>query len=280
MKRFLRAVLSKRQQEKLSAIKGKIYSFFEHVFVFIIKRFPDKILLIVKSKIMIIRKMDYKRNDILLNIDSDIENNVRLHSCKKEPETVEWIHTFFKENEVFYDIGANVGAYSLVASKFLNGKIKIYAFEPSFITFAQLCKNIYINNCHESIAPLQIALSDKTNIDIFNYNNLTPGGALHTLGDPIDYRGDVFAPIFKQSALAYRIDDIIKQFHLPIPNHIKIDVDGIEFKILEGAEETLQNQLVRSLILELEEGDEANRIINFLALKGFRIHSKYKHKDV
>lgn len=276
MKKRLRKIFSENQYKKLTGfIKKKILVSF---ILAITKILPDRFLLIIKANVNLVKKMDYEHCDIFLNMDSIIEYDTRLHSCKKEPETIEWIEMFFNEEDVFYDIGANVGAYSLVASKFFNGKIKVYAFEPAFPTFAQLCKNVLLNGCQGSIIPLQIALSDKTVIDNFNYHDLIPGGALHAFGEAIDYKGDVFKPVFKQPILSYRIDDLVKQFEIPIPNHIKIDVDGIEFSILKGADETLTNPLVSSILLELEEGDEeADQIIEFLARKGFEVHSKHKY---
>jgi FkbM family methyltransferase len=124
---------------------------------------------------------------------------------------------------------------------------------------------------------LQIALTDKTGIDLFNYHNLVQGGALHTLGAAIDYKGDSFEPAAKQHVLAFRIDDLIKNFKLPIPNHIKLDVDGIELAVLLGAEKTLENINTKNLIMELEEGSkDANLIIDYLAGKGMKFHAKYK----
>ena len=275
MKSFLKAIFTEKQWEKLSKIKKKFY---KYILVSIIKIFPDRVLLDVKSIAEIKRKMDYGRHEIFLNIDSEIELNVRLHSCEKEPEIVKWIETFFTKGDVFYDIGANVGAYSLVAAKYLSKKIKIYAFEPGFINFVQLCKNTFMNNCQEDIIPLQIALSDKTGINIFNYNNLSSGGALHTLGQPIDFKGSIFEPVFRQLILSYRIDDFVRQFNLPIPNHIKIDVDGIEFEILKGAGEILRSSLVKSVFVELQEGEEkSEKTISFLLNKGFKFYSKHRY---
>ena len=220
--------------------------------------------------------MDYDHRDIFLNVDSDFEYRVRLHSCKKEPETVEWIETFFREGDVLYDVGANVGAYSLVASKFFGGKVQVYAFEPSFLNFPQLCKNLMLNQCQESIVPLQVALSDKTTIETFNYYNLFPGGAVHALGEAIDHNGDAFTPMSKQPVLTYRTDDFIKQFDIPSPNHIKIDVDGTEFSVLKGMDETLENKSVRSMLLELSEGrGHGSEIFQLLSNKGFKVHGTY-----
>jgi FkbM family methyltransferase len=215
----------------------------------------------LKSSINVTRKLDYKKSDIYLSIESDIEYSTRLASCAKEPEMITWFEKFFKEGDVFYDIGANIGAYSLVVSKLFNGKIKVYAFEPGFSNFGQLSKNIFINNCQESIIPLQIALSDQTGIDVFNYSNLTPGGALHALGEPTSYDGETFVPVFKQSIIAYQLDDFIRSFNIPAPNHVKIDVDGIEFKILQGAQGVLREFTSKSLMVEIDEDNPQTQLI-------------------
>ena len=251
------------------------YKTIEPLMLSLIKMLPDRVLLRIKSRVSVIKRMDYQRGEIFLHIDSRIEYETRLNSCMKEPETIQWIESYFQEGQVFYDVGANVGAYSLVASKFLNGNIQVYAFEPGSATYSQLCKNININNFQHTITPLPVALSDTTAIDVFNYHNLAPGGALHTLGDPIDYKGEVFEPVSTQPVLAYRLDDLIRQFSLPVPNHIKIDVDGIEFKILTGGKETLCNPVVRSLLVELEESTSSlDSILVFLADMGFEVTSK------
>ena len=211
-------------------------------------------------------------------MDSEIERSVRLISCRKEPETIDWIETFIKPGDVLFDIGANVGAYSLVAAKFGQGKIKVYSFEPGFMTFPQLCKNVIINDCTDSIIPLQIALSEETNLEVFNYHNLIAGGAMHTLGPAIDYKGDAFTPTVRQSVLAFTIDDLVERFPIPTPNHIKLDVDGIEFGILRGAKHSLESPELKSVILELEETSrESGEITEYLTGKGLRFHSKYRY---
>jgi len=278
IRKFLKAVLTAQQWEKLRKIKTAIYGFLVQLWTALCKILPDRLLLFLRSNTKLIKKMDYQHGGIFLNIDSEVEYNIRLCSCAKEPETIEWIQTFFKEGDVFYDIGANVGAYALVAAEFFKGNVRVYAFEPSFMTFKELCTNIHLNNCQESIVALQVALSDRTAIDVLNYSNLTPGGALHALGESIDYKGDVFHPVFRQTVLSYTVDDLIKEFGLPVPNHIKIDVDGIELRIIKGARETLRNSVVKSVIVEVEEGDEeSRRIREFLEDKGLKFHSKYRY---
>ena len=191
------------------------------------------------------------------------------------PETVAWIETFLKEDDIFYDVGANIGAYSLMAAKYHNSNIKVYAFEPGFSNFPQLVKNIVLNGCEESIIPLQVALSNKTIVGTFNYSNLVSGAALHALGEAIDELGRPFKPILRQPVLAYRVDDLVKQFRIPVPNHIKIDVDGAELAVLEGAAETLTDSSVKSIIVEVAEGTEKTaHLVELLVGKGFQLLSR------
>jgi FkbM family methyltransferase len=235
----------------------------------------DESLLEIKNIIEIKRRMDYEPHDIYLHVDSLTEFETRLYSCAKEPDTVEWIETFMKPGDTFYDVGANVGAYSLIAAKAFKGAVKVFAFEPAFLNFTQLCRNVFLNQCQDIIIPLCVALSDKTSLDSFNYHDLIPGGSLHTLGEAIDYKGDRFEPVLKQPIVGFTTDDFISQFGVPVPTHIKIDVDGIEFSVLKGADRTLSNPSLRSIVVELEAGESEKQIGDFLAQKGFRLHARY-----
>ncbi|HEY9768116.1 MAG TPA: FkbM family methyltransferase [Coleofasciculaceae cyanobacterium] len=275
MKNLLNKMLTQKQYQDLANTKKEGFRLTKSLLLSPVKALSPTLKLNLNSEINVVEKMDYERYDIWLNIDSQTEYKVRLNSCKKEPDTVEWLESFLQEGDVFYDIGANVGVYSFVASKYFAEKVKIYAFEPAFMNFGQLCKNIYLNKCQDNIIPLQIALSDQTILDSFNYSSLTIGGAQNTLGEAIDEKGQAFARVFKQYILSYKIDDLIENFGLPVPNHLKIDVDGIEFLVLKGADQTLANSLVRSLIVELSEGEREQEVINYLLNKGFQLHSKY-----
>ena len=96
---------------------------------------------------------------ILLDIDSntqkDGERNRELWRAEtyetKEPDTIEWIDSFFREGDVIYDIGANIGQYSLYAAKKLKGNCRILAFEPEALNYSKLNKNIVLNNLTDSI---------------------------------------------------------------------------------------------------------------------------------
>jgi FkbM family methyltransferase len=218
-------------------------------------------------------RLDYKRHDILL------ANHIRVGSCAKEPDTVQWIEENLKPGDVLYDIGANIGAYSLVASKYCGDSIEVYAFEPSVFNYYELSQNIILNKCQESIKPYMIALSDKTGSSVLNYRSLAHGRAGHALGPAVDYKEEPFLPIYQQHVMSFSIDDLIEHFDFPVPNYIKLDVDGIELEILYGAARTLESQAVKSLLVEVyRPGEKANKLEEWLTQKGFMISSRQDYK--
>jgi len=247
----------------------------------LIRLIPAGIWLRIRDKAEIVGQLDYAGEPIRMVVDSWIENDVRLFSCEKEPDTVEWIENWFKPGDVFFDIEGNVGAYSLIAFQYLNGKTKIYAFEPGFVTFPQLCKNIYLNNAADSIFLLPIALSEQTSITSFHYQNLVTGGALHAMGDPIDQHGKLFQPVFTLPILSYSLGDFVHQFDLPIPNHIKIDVDGTEYQILQGAIKLLSHPDLRSILLEFnQKHKDSHKIEKLLESHGMVLHSRHHENNL
>ena len=247
-----------------------------------IQELSDEKKIVLKNSLNIINKLDYENHEIFLHVESEIEYNTRTISCRKEPEIVDWIHSTFSINDetVFYDIGANIGAYSLVASKFAEGNIKIYAFEPSFVNYYQLNKNIILNNSQNSIIPMNLALSSNNSLDKFNYSTLASGAAAHAFGEPIDETGEIFQPENISMMHCYKLDDLIKNFGLLSPTHLKIDVDGIEWHVLVGAKETLKSRQLKHLVVEIIYEEEANKFIEFLNKFGFKFISRHAYTGI
>lgn len=274
----LRLILSGNQLQTLRTFRDVVSVRLASAGSLFFGLFPDRLVLFLRTHMRVVRPLDYSEAKIVLDVESRVEYGTRLHSCAKEPETIDWIQTFFRPGDVYYDIGANVGAYALVAAKRFRGDVQVYAFEPSYPTFKQLCTNVVINDCQDCITPLQVALSDQTGIAVLNYSSLVPGSALHALGEACDYKGDKFRPAVKQPVLAFALDDLIRQFALSPPAHIKLDVDGIELSILRGAEKTLASTVLRSVLVEILEGDaHSMEVVSFLERCGLTLHSKHKY---
>ncbi len=237
------------------------------------KLLPTSLLVRMRDQMRLVERLDYARQPIWMYVDAQVQIG-RLQACSKEPETVQWIEANVKAGDAFYDIGANVGAYSFVADAAAGGGATVYAFEPSFATFSALSQNILLNRCQGRIVPFQVALWHETKVLMLEYSDVVPGAALHHLEEqaPSDSRKPV-TPI-----LSFRLDDFIRDFGLRPPNHIKLDVDGAEVNVLRGAEQTLADPALRSLLVEVEDTN-SREIIDFLRAKGLEVHERHLRRE-
>lgn len=178
---------------------------------------------------------------------------------EKEKLTISWIDGF-EPDSVFWDIGANIGAFSIYAAA--ARKIETYSFEPSASNYAVLCRNIEINKADETVTSFPIALSNKTEAGHLNMISTSAG---NTGGQFIEAE-ERESNIFKQSCLGFTANDFVKAYKIPMPNHIKIDVDGIEILILQGADDILKNKALKSLILEADITTQEYKDITALLL--------------
>lgn len=212
--------------------------------------------------------------EITVHAESEVER-LRVRSIEtKEPETLAWIERFFKPNDIFYDIGANIGIFSLFAAVFLQGACQVVAFEPESQNYAKLNLNIFINKLSEKIKALAIALTDHPCIDSLYINpagyaheddhkNLVPGTALHSFHNTQDFEGKAFQPIHSHYAVGLPLDDLWMKYKMPFPCHIKIDVDGIEEKVLSGMGETIRDPRLRSVLVEASSIKERELFFEF-----------------
>lgn len=199
---------------------------------------------------------------IRLKVESEIEKFRARTYATKEPETLEWIERYFQPGDVIYDIGANIGLYSLFAAKHLCGQCKVYAFEPEALNHARLSENIYLNGLSGVVLPCCIAVTDRLCFDTFYLNpdnfekmaaaqGLVSASALHSFGVAEDYTGRSFPPFHKQGTVGVSLDYLWQAWGLDFPNHVKIDVDGLEDKVIAGAAQTLKDQRLRSVLVEV-----------------------------
>lgn len=166
---------------------------------------------------------------------------------RHEPETAQWIDQWIKPGECMWDIGANIGHFALYAAR--SRQAKVLAFEPSAQTFGVLYQNIALNGLGETVAAYCVALSDETALGSFYLQNASAGEAMHSFGAPETLKG-VFKPQFVQAVIATTIDDFVDRFAAQPPDHIKLDVDGIEDRIIMGGRRTLAK--VKTAIVELD----------------------------
>jgi hypothetical protein len=81
--------------------------------------------------------------------------------------------------------------------------------------------------------------------------NVVAGASCHSVGEALDYKHDPLPVAFRQGCVAFRLDDLVSTGLIPVPNHIKIDVDGFEPKVIAGARTTLTDRSMKSLLVEV-----------------------------
>jgi FkbM family methyltransferase len=191
----------------------------------------------------------------------------------KEPDTIRWIDGF-DEGTVFWDIGANVGVFSLYAA--IRRGVSVLSFEPSAANYYVLSRNIQLNRLCDRVMAYSIALSARTQLGALNIASPCMGMSLSQFGRPGDRSPYAETQAAFQGAVGFSIDDFIARFNPPFPRYIKIDVDGLELPILEGARETLRDPRIKSLMVELnfDEAEAPKWAISLLEDAGFRLVSR------
>jgi FkbM family methyltransferase len=192
----------------------------------------------------------------------------RVESLRsKEPETLAWIAEFAAE-DLLFDIGANVGTYTVWAAKTRGSKV--IAFEPESQNFAILNTNILANELQDRVTAYCLAIADKLSFDQLFLSYFDPGGSVHRFGESRDHEHRPMAAGYRQGSVAVSLDELIAQHGFPVPQHIKIDVDGIEPSIVAGARRTLAAAAVKSVLIEINTNLEDHwTIIDTMLELGF-----------
>jgi FkbM family methyltransferase len=169
---------------------------------------------------------------------------------QKEPVTIDWI-AGFRPGETLVDVGANVGMYTVWAAK--TRQVRVFAFEPEAQNYALLNRNIVLNDLGERVKAYCLGLSDRAGYSELHLSALGVGGSCHSLGERVDFKHEPMQPAFSQGCISARLDDLVEQGVVPVPHYIKLDVDGIEPKVIAGARRVLANPTVRSLLIETNQ---------------------------
>ena len=209
--------------------------------------------------------LDYKKQELHLRVTSPAEIS-RLTSCQKEPKTVEWLETF-KEDDIFFDVGANVGAYSLIAATKLGSKGKVYAFEPAAPSFSSLVVNVLANKLVAKIVALPVAFGAKEQLLFVGLKSLEPGQSASVVGGVSE---------FAQPFAIIAMDAFIERYGIPCPTKVKIDVDGSELEVIKGMRKTLANPVLTEVLIEVNDGKVQERFMieNIFRAHDFKLKAK------
>lgn len=228
-------------------------------------------------------KNNYFTNQIVQNIDLknfiEFENkkiyfktghnrlNWRVNSFyTEEPIMTDWIKSFNK-NDIFLDIGANVGIYTLPAIT----KCKYcYAAELDIKNLSLLFENLILNNFNDKCLIINFGLNENNSVEEIFYRDNSLGDALQSIGREQIIPTQKNNP-FKIRQFLFSLDYIFENFNLEYPNKIKIDVDGNEKRVFDGGKKTILN--ADEIYYEDNDLGEDKTIISEI-LKQFKIEKE------
>jgi len=157
------------------------------------------------------------------------------------------------------DIGAHIGAYTILAAEKIRETGKVIAVEPEPKNYQRLLENIKIND-FKNVIPVKIALSDYNGQD-----------KLYVSDSSI--RNSLFKQHFESSieVMVRTLDSLLEELHMQRVDVIKIDAEGAEMPILKGAEKTLKNNPHMKLhIASYHYPSELKEVQDFLHQMGFK----------
>lgn len=212
----------------------------------------------------------FGREFIEMECTNEVEQSLRIVACAKEPWTVEFIEAL-PPGSVLWDIGANVGPYTLLAAA---RGVGVVAFEPVPETFARLSHNCALNNLLGKVELLPFGLSDGHGLLWLHRANMQPGVATNVI-DSLDrtHPGE----FHRQLIPIMTLDEAASYFALAPPNAIKLDVDGFEIPVLAGAEAVLKLPTLAALMIELNDQWDG-KLTAWLAERGWVMTRRWENR--
>lgn len=169
-----------------------------------------------------------------------------------------------RNGSVVYDIGANVGFYTLLAASLAGPEGKVYAFEPAPLNIQYLKEHLRLNKVSNATV-LEAAVCDSTGEATFDEGMSRSTGRI--------------SPAGRLAVRTVSLDELIARGEIALPDVIKIDVEGGELAVLEGGRDTLESK--RPLIFLATHGEQAHiascRLLQGL---GYRMRSIERSKTL
>ena len=276
-------------------IKNYIYKIFFNLIFFFLKKINLFLKILNKKNFLQEVHDELEKNQTIKTEINNQKINLFCPSIKsldrletlytKEPETINWINNFDNSKKIiFWDIGANIGLYSIYAATKYK-EIEIISFEPSTSNTRVLSRNISINNLHKKITIFQLPLTNKPNtISDFKETNFQEGGSLSTFQENFDEKGiELRSDSIKNQYKIFgtSINYLLENNILKLPNYIKCDVDGLEHFILEGADKFLKNKDLLEISIETNSKfkDQYNKVKKILFENNFKQELYFPDKN-
>jgi FkbM family methyltransferase len=154
------------------------------------------------------------------------------------------------DGDMAVDVGANAGFFTILMAHLVGANGKVVSFEPGANTVNRLKNNIKLNHL-DNVTLIERPVSNREEEVTFHLNSDDSGGnALWNPADfPINYKSQ--ATELSQTMTSITLDNVFMKNSLPIPKLIKIDTEGAEQRVLEGAKRLITGAAIPFIIAEL-----------------------------
>jgi len=201
----------------------------------------------------------------------------RYFESDYEAENIEFLKENVKPGDVVFDIGAHLGLMSVISSQLSGPNGKVYAFEPSPSTFDLLKKVLALNSGQSLVIPEQMAITNKVGKLNF-YLSSDIGSNSNSLVEKHPLNRDAI------QIPCTTLDAFAKEHHITLIHLIKIDAEGSELEVLQGAKEVLLNQRPKVILaihprLIRNNANEPRDIYKLISSLNYRVFFKKKELD-
>ena len=193
----------------------------------------------------------------------------------REPQATEafpWqaLEELIPPRGVFYDLGANIGLYARHVARVCEVS-RIVAFEPWGPNIELLRRNLALGDIESLVTVVQAAVADREGELEFQVDDVqSTSGTLDAVtgGRPAEGRSNLHLPPAKTCVRAVTLDGLVARAEIPPPDVVKIDVEGAEDLVLQGAREVLARHRP-ALVVELHGAAVTVRVLRFLLDLGY-----------
>lgn len=159
------------------------------------------------------------------------------------------------KGSIVFDIGAHVGFYTLLASKLVGSAGIVFAFEPMPRNLFFLKEHLSLNRC-TNVSVIEAAVSNRTGTTLFDE------GPHHSMGH-ISTQGSLTVKMVS-------LDELVLRGEIPVPDYVKIDVEGAELLVLTGAK-TLLRSNHPAIFLDTHGHDIHRKCCGFLTSLNYKL---------
>ncbi len=198
-------------------------------------------------------------------------------ALSKEAETIAWIDGWSADcgQPVFYDVGANIGIFSLYAG-YKHPGLTVFSFEPTSNNYIRLQQNVWLNKS-KNISSFNLALSKTNRISNLYLRDLRPGNSGAQIDHAVDETGCEYEVQRVERVLSLSLDRLVFDYGFPLPTYVKIDVDGNEIEILEGMSRALRESRMKSILIEFNDENKFFGWSGRLEKLGFFLDLRYEN---